>query len=341
VKKRTQNIVFTHFEFLNDYYLFKAVRFSLLLSIIIGNCFRSSAQSHWKYNTQVNAGAHLNLTYGKGQKFPGLKIFSGFSVATTNRDHLILSYGPSLSIYTKTIGANLNPLVSDIQIDFTNSFSVGYAWGGVMSYMKYFRTVHTGDYYNISINNRNAILLTSNFILNNHKRNQIVGSISTSFSSFTFNYYNDGAFPFDLIPVADNFDRYWTGGGGLFIHNKNEFNRLEVSFDQFTGYTPLLYELSHILGINIPLYSDANDKENKRTKLPSTFNTSTYQVKVFTDKNYAVDVGAIGSLTNNETGYHFGIQDLIHMSLKLPLHPNNDITRFFFGASYNYRQHVK
>ena len=299
------------------------------------------AQNTWQYNTQVNAGAHINLTYGKGQRFPGLKIFAGFNVFAVGKKHILLNYGPSLSIYTKTIGANLNPLVGDIQIDFTNSISFGYGWGKDLTYLKYFRTIHTGDFYNVATYKKDLILLTSNFILNNHKRNQVVGTVSASFNNVTLFYANDGAVPFTFIPIADNFDRYWTGSGGIFIHTKNEFNRVEVSFDQFTGYTPLLYELSHIVGINIPLYNDENDKENKRTKMPSSYNTSTYQIKVFTDKNFSVDAGAIGSLTNNKTGYHFGVQDLIHMALKMPLHPNNDITRFFIGASYNYRQHVK
>lgn len=164
-----------------------------------------------------------------------------------------------------------------------------------------------------------------------------MGSITGSIGQVSFNYYNDGAFPFDLIPLADNFDRYWTGGGALFFHTRKGFNRTEVSFDQFTGYTPLLYEVSHILGINIPLYK--NDDPNSK-KQPKTFNTSAYQVKVFTDRNFALDAGVIGNLMDKK-GNHYGVQDLIHIALKLPLHPNNDMNRYFFGATYNNRPHVK
>jgi len=299
----------------------------------------STGQNKWVYNAQFNIGCHLNITYGKGQKFPGLRIFSGFSITGVNRNHLILNYGPSLSVYSKTIGANLNPLVGDIQIDFTNSFSAGYGWGGVLPYQKYFRTIHTGDYYNIALNIRNAVLLSTNFILNNHKRNQVVGSFAGSFGRFTINYSNDGAFPFNLIPLADNFDRYWTGGGAIFFHTKQDFNRAEFSFDQFTGYTPLLYEAANLLGINIPLYKQ--DENNKgRMSPPNSFNTSAYQLKIFTDKNFALDAGVVGSLTD-KNGRHYGVQDLIHMSLGMSLHPNNDINRFFIGGTYNNRQHVK
>lgn len=236
--------------------------FSIAALILI--CQAVHGQDKWVYTSQFNAGCHINITYGKGQRFPGLRIFSGFSITGINRNHLLVHYGPSLSIYTKTIGANLNPLVGDVQIDFTNTFSAGYGWGGTIPYYKYFRTLHTGDYYNGSINLRNSALLSANFILNNHRRHQINGSITASFGQVTLNYYNDGAFPFDLIPVADNFDRYWTGGGAIFIHTKQNFNRAEISFDQFTGYTPLLYEVSNLLGINIPLYGNTDSTRTGR-----------------------------------------------------------------------------
>lgn len=315
--------------------MYKRIVFFLLSVLLMGT---TQGQDKWKYNAQFNAGCHFNLTYGKGQRFPGLKIFAGFNVMATGRDHILFNYGPSLSVYTKTIGANLNPLVGDIQVDFTNSFSFGYGWGRDLNYLKYFRTIHTGDFYNVSTYKKNLVLITSNFVLNNHKRHQVVGSVTGSFKNVTFNYSNDGAVPFTFIPVADNFDRYWTGGGGIFIHTKDEFNRAEIIFDQFTGYTPLLYELSNIIGINVPLYED--DEESKKKKVPTSYNTSIYQVKIFTDRNFAIDVGAIGSLTSSK-GVHYGVQDLIHMALKMPLHPNNDNTKFFIGATYNYKQDVK
>ncbi len=290
-------------------------------------------QSKWVYNSQFNAGCHFNLTYGKGQKFPGLKVYAGFNIMGTGHNHILVNYGPSLAIYTKTIGANLNPLAGDIQIDFANSLSFGYGWGKDYAYKKLFRTLHTADYYNVSTNKRNLVLLSSNFILNNHKRNQVVGSVTGSFGQFTFNYYNDGATPFDIIPLADNFDRFWTGGGGIFIHTNKGYNRAELSFDQFTGYNPLLYELSNLIGINIPLYTDSVKGHL------STFNTSAYQLKIFTDNNFALDAGVLGSLQKN--GRYYGIQDLIHMGLKMSLHPNNDINRFFTGTSYTNVKNIK
>lgn len=295
-----------------------------------------TAQSKWVYNAQANVGASVNLTYGKGQRFPGYKLYSAFSIMGVHNKHLVVNYSPSLAFYSKTIGANLNPLVGDIQIDFTNSFSAGYGWGNDALRLKNFRTIHNGEYYNVSTYKKNLVLLTSNFILNNHHRNQIVGSINGTFGECTLLYANDGP-PFNIIPLADNFDRYWTGSGAIFIHTNKGYNRTEISFDQFTGYTPMLYELSNIIGINVPLYSDEISSGKKKNY---SFNTSAYQVKIFTDENYSFNVGVLGNLTD-KIGRHYGIQELIHMALKMPLHPNNDMNRLYFGASNLYQQDVK
>jgi hypothetical protein len=313
-------------------------RFCFILTI---NCLFTVSvfsQDKWVYNGQFNLGCNINFTYGKGQTFPGFRIFGAVSLNGVYDEHVMINYSPSIAIYTKSIGANLNPLVDDFQIDFTNSFSLGGAWAGSVNYYKYFRTIHSGDYYNVSINKENAVLFTSNFILNNHKRNQVVGSISANFGNVTLNYGNDGAIPFNWIAIADNFDRWWTGSGGIFIHNRKGYNDVEITYDQFTGYTPLLYELSHMLGINVPLYSE-NDTTKKGWKRPYTFNTSSYNVKVFLDRNYAVNTGFVGSLKHK--GFYYGMQDLIHIGLKYPLHPNNDNTRFYIGPSYTNFQDAK
>ena len=148
----------------------------LQVILILLTCFcsvnlkTSHAQSNWTYNGQLNFGGHINLTYSKAQKFPGIKIFLAYSIMGINKNHLVVNYSPSLSIYSKTVGSNFNPLVGDIQIDLINSFSLGYGWGKTQGYFKNFRTIHPSDFYNVSTNQRYMALLTSNLILNNHKR---------------------------------------------------------------------------------------------------------------------------------------------------------------------------
>jgi len=297
-------------------------------------------QNNWVYKGNFNFGCNVMLNYRKDQQFPGLKVFAAFYANASYKKHFVLSYGPSISIYTKSLGANLNPLIGDIQMDLGQSFSIGYGWSNV-SYMKYFKTINTGSFYNIATDKKYALFLTSNFIFNNHKRNQVVGSVTVSTPSVTINYYNDGAAPFDKLPLADNFDRYWTGGFGIYIHNKKNYNSVELSFDQFTGYSPLVYEISNLIGINIPSYQLPDSSVgNVHSKIPPDFNTSAYNIKVYTSQGYAIDGGIIGSLRTTN-GNVFGLQDIIHTLGKYPLHPNNDINRFYIGGTYNNFQDVR
>lgn len=300
--------------------------FLFLYSLLLFFFLTASAQKKYKYEGQFNFGCNLFLNYSKAQRFPGVRVFTAFGAAVHRGDFMV-NYGPSLAIYSKSVGANLNPLMSDWQIDFTNSITAGVLWGKPLTYTKYLRTLHTGDFYNLVHRRSGAALLSTNFIFNNKKRHQIVGSLNATLGNFSINYYNDGT-PFQWLGLSDGFDRYWTGGGGFMLHNKEGYNTAELSFDQFTGYVPLLYEVSGLLGINVPLYDNEQDKNTRYN-----FNTSAYQLRVNAGKNFSFHVGAIGSLEYNEK--YWGVQDIIHLKLKYPFHPNRDGNRTFVGAGYN------
>jgi hypothetical protein len=49
----------------------------------------------------------------------------------------------------------------------------------------------------------------------------------------------------------------------------------------------------------------------------------------------------MGSLRSAKTGRVFGLQEIIHTMLRYPLHPNNDINRFYIGGTYNNMNDVK
>jgi hypothetical protein len=301
------------------------------------------SQPNWTYKGYFNFGCNLNFTYGPSQTFPGLRLYAAFIANGMYKNNFTVNYGPSIAIYTKSLGANLNPLTGDIQIDFTNSLSVGSAWGKGLAYTKFFKTLNTGSYYNIASDKKYGAYLTTNFILNNHNRNQIVGSVTLSTPDFSINYYNDGAPPFNFLPLADNFDRWWTGGFGVYVHNHKNYNVVELSFDQFTGYSPLIYELSNLIGINLPDYNVEDSlaiKYNRGKNITPAFNTSAYNLKIFLGQGYAIDAGVLGSL-RTKSGRVFGLQEIIHTKLKYPLHPNNDINRFYIGGTYNNMNNVK
>lgn len=308
----------------------KKILVALLLILSTG----AYAQKGWVFSGGFNFGANLNLVYGKGQKFPGYKLFAGFIANGVYKNRLIVNYGPSFAIYTKGIGANLNPMVNDIQLDLINSFSFG-AGGNDLNYYKYIRTVGNAPYYNVMMKQNWVGLLSTNFILNNHHHNQVNGSVTISSPWATLTYYNDGAPPFTIFPLADNFDRYWTGGICLYVHNKQGYNDMELSFDQFTGYVPLLYEMATKLGINIPNYNVNEDE-----KVPPDFNTSALNLRIFPMRGFGIDAGILGALKSNN-GRSFGLQEIIHTLGNYAMHPNNDVTRYYIGGTYNNMNNVR
>lgn len=292
-------------------------------------------ESDWKYNSHFNFGFNVYFYTGQGQKFPGWKAFCGMSLSATNKHNFLLNYGPSLALFSKSLGASLNPLHSDVQIDFAHSLSLG-GWWGDPYYTKFYRTLGDAAYYNTAIDVKNALLLSTIFIFNNHKRHQTVGALTGTFGDFTINYYNDGGAPIEWLPISDHFDRYWTGGLGLFFHNNSGFNSVEFLFDQFTGYEPMLYEMSSLLGIRVPDYNLESDRDDA----PKSFNTSAYNLRIMPYRNFAVDVGCIGSLRTT-MGTPFGLQDIIHTLGRYALHPNNDANRFYLGGTYLNNRYVR
>jgi hypothetical protein len=312
----------------------------LLLALLIAISSSVHAQHGWVYSGNFNFGANIIYVFGNQQKFPGFRIFAGFAARAVCNDHFILNYGPSLSIYNKQLGASLNPKIDDVQVDLINSITFGA--GGLTDnpdhkYDKYIRTMGNGAYYNLVVEQDYAFLLTSNIIFNNHKHHQVNGAWTVMTPWATINYYNDGAAPVSFLPISDNFDRYWTGGIGLFVHNKQGYNNVEFTFDQFTGYRPMLYETATMLGIDVPNYNLEKYYEPGTTP---TFNASAYNLKIKFDQNFGLDLGALGGLMT-DNGTYYGMQDIIHSLGKYAIHPNADFTRIYFGGTYNNINHVE
>lgn len=289
-------------------------------------------QEDWRRLRQFNFGVTINLHYGKGQMFPGIRGFAGLSIGSVYKEHLLLNYGAMLSVYTKSIGNNLNPLINDLQVDLINTFGIG-GGGNRSAYPKFFRTMGPTPAYNASLDLDYAGMIFSNFILNNNGRNQVGGTVTVTHNDVTGYYYNDGSFLLGW-GFGDNFDRWWTGSGGVFVHNKHGYNAAELTFDQFTGYSPLAYELSTLLGVNVPSYNlDEQYVSGKKKKAPN-YNTSTYHFRYFLAPGYGVDLGVMGAL-RGKNGWVYAVQDMIHTKRNMALHPNTDISRLVIGGTYN------
>ena len=298
-----------------------------------------SQQNDWKYSPYIAFGVNIYPTFGSKQFFPGFNLYGGFAVSAVYKERFIANYGGNISFYKKTIGTNLNPLIEKLEIDFTNSFSAGIG-GNNLSYPKLIRTLQNSAFYNIHLNNNYFALLSTHVVFNNHKRNQTVGSLTLSGPGLSFNYYNDGAIPIKLFAGGDGFDRWWTGGGSFYLHSRRAFNYAELGFDQFTGYQPFLYELSDILGINLPPYS-RDETVIDRANIHSNYNSAQYHLRIGLNQNFSVDAGIMGSLRYGKEGVIYSFQDLIHIIGKMPMHPNNDQNKVFIGGSFNQRKYVQ
>ncbi|MBC8047054.1 MAG: hypothetical protein H7Y00_09690 [Fimbriimonadaceae bacterium] len=310
-------------------------------------CFCSNAQ-HGKLYTEFRVGLNIEYFYSlrKSKFYPGIQAFAGL-VTNYEFDSSLwsLNYSPTISIYQKTLGNNMNPLVNDLQIDLTNYVGAGLSSDSI-TYPKYARSINNSPYYNVRTESCNSIYLGSNFILNNHRRNQAIASLNFNVSNISVNYYNDLGFLFIRGFFGDNFDRWWTGGGTLFVHRKeSEFipNHFEYSFDQFTGFAPLSYEIGTLLGMDVrhydentdSLFNNSDDKFLQYTS--SAYNSARHKFKFSFggDSPLEYSIGFMGDLKRfNESleSYRFwSIQDWIHIKGNSPMHPNYDVNKIFFG----------
>lgn len=328
---------------------------------------------------QVTLGATINLNKnlsGRAFKnnFPGIRAYAGFNA--TNRLFIhknldktngLFNIGVNLGVYNKSLGNSLNILYQDNQVDLTTTFSLGIIHDH-LPYLKQFQTINNTPFYNLRHNAKYAGIISTNFIINNHGRRQTVGSISFTMDRLSLNYYNDGGpiigkgfgwdrpwywnvllAPFlataDLVSgLGDGFDRWWSGGMGLYYHTDEEYNRWEATFDQFTGYQQLVFELGSILGTDVQDYdlfqtmetrdSVAQYNLQKSTRNANSFNSSAYAIRYHFDQQFSANLGIIGSLRDYKRERFYALQDIIHVLKRDPLHPNNDINRIFYGINY-------
>lgn len=322
---------------------------ALLFLLILSPTARCQIE---KPEVLVQIGANINFYFApkretRGENFPGIKVYagiSGYNYFGSSINKCLINYSTNLVLYNRSIGNSLNLNNQDNQLDWTSNLSVGLIHGSV-GYFKHSQTINNSPFQNLQHDARLAAIIGVNFITNNHRRNQTVGNINLNYKNFSLNYYNDGGFPMNL-GLGDNFDRWWTGGLAFYIHNTLEFNTLELSFDQFTGYRRQLYQLTHILGMDIQDYDFYEAKlTNVNRQLPEfsieskgqygyNYNTSTYQVKYTMANGLSINGGILGSIRMQEKEKYFALQDIIHLIGRKPIHPNNDTNRFNVGLSY-------
>jgi hypothetical protein len=293
--------------------------------VVICLCMLSAregvAQNVHVGQAEFNVGISVLHYFGGGQNFPGIRLFGAMSVSGSYEEYGHANYGLSLSVYTNTLGSDFSLLSSDYQIDLIHSFSIGVGTNEI-DYLKYIRTVNNSPYFNMVIPVKYAGYLGTNFILNSSGRHQLVGNFTIAIDKFTLNYYNDGAPPISTFGLSDGHDRYWTGGISLYWHTDKNYNLIEFSHDQFTEYSPLVYEFSKLMGIDVMSYPRGG---------AATVNNASYNLRVNPVAEFGINAGITGSLRSRNVAY--GLQDIIHIIKKYPLHPNRAENRFHIGTT--------
>ncbi len=332
-----------------------------LLGVFVGvNPIKAQLENQ-EYSIYFGAQITLNYKLGKQafrENFPGIKTFVGFNsfseLKLSNSLRGSLNFGSSITLYNKSLGNSLNLGFQDNQIDWTSNIALGVLWGGKDD-IKSLQSINNTPFYNLRHKSKNAVQIGTNFIMNNYKRHQTNGMFSMTFDRFSMTYYNDGGPFFSQLGLGDNFDRYWTGGVLLYLHDKKmegdsvvaTFNRLEVTFDQFTGYRPQMYEITTIFGADIQDYdlfqqfgrqdSTLNYSVVPKDKVGYDFNASRYSVNYNFDESIGASLGIIGSLRDLKREKYFALQDIIHILTEVPIHPNKDTNRLSLGFNYKSR----
>ncbi len=328
----------------------------ILLSLLPG---LTLAQEHFGFDQlYLNVGTTINIHYRGGTNFPGIKAFvgvGGIKQINSKYGNYMMSVGMNVGIYNKSLGNSLILLKQDNQIDFTSSLFFGPASTRInekFPLYKNLRTINNLPFYNLRFGNEGMAMLGVNFIMNNHIRHQTVGAIAFNYKNVSFNYYNDGGMPLNLLGLGDSFDRWWTGGGGIYYHSTRKNNLFEFCFDQFTGYERQYFELATRLGMDVQdygIFSDiTQDTSAKRynvvgAKTSNNYNSSSYSLRCFINESLAINLGIIGSLrgTNPDGERLWGVQDLIHNAMKIAIHPNYDANRVFLGLTFNHFNPIK
>lgn len=164
---------------------------------------------------------------------------------------------------------------------------------------------------------------------------QAVGSFSAGGRYWDIHYYNDGP-PFNIIPLGDGKDRYYTGGGfaSFLLKNKydhpdmakNEIRRFFIGFDRFTGFFPHAYEAANRLGFKRVPYKDEQQ---------SFYNKGRFYGGV----EFAGIHGLTAAFAVNDSDY-LDIQNVIHSLSGYPWHTT--LHKWSFGADvfYNYQNRI-
>ncbi len=313
----------------------------ILLSTI--NCLAQSSTSLADF--RLGAGIKLN---GELQFNPALKTtklrfrlsatvgFAQYLPLANNHVGLLPSVHLGVLVYNKGIlGSNLlENYNSNLFLDFfaNATLTAGVDHKVDTSYLaqRWVPLYHFSDFTVNPLQNTfmYSLSLGTNLILSPHTtktrfKNQRIGFFSLNIArAVQFSYYNDGG-PILQIP-GDGFDRYYTGGLVLAIHNDNDylFNSIILSYYKYTGWQENALDVADKLQLDHLPYKDSVE-----------FGYNQQRWKVF-----------LGSYRQQYSGYislydvdFLDIQDMLHYIRDFPVHPDYYYNwRFAIGGGNQY-----
>ncbi|GGM96236.1 hypothetical protein GCM10010967_32260 [Dyadobacter beijingensis] len=320
----------------------------LLLTFIMLVLPAARAQFKVQYGVSVDARVGLAFKYVYLSNFR-LGISGGVG-AVTKHSMPYLQY--SLATFQGGLGSSFSKKERK-RVNLESRVAMGVLVGGKRSeqYLEgrgtdlshYYKQVYTQGFMN-STPLRNPYTnfyagVATNFIFRPNRAElgnfgQAVGSFSLGGRYWDVHYYNDGP-PFDVIPLGDGKDRYWTGGGFASVLLKNKYDhplngngvrKIFLGFDRFTGFFPHAYEAAKRLGLKRIPYKDEQQ---------SFYNKG----RIFAGVEFAGINGLTASVAINDND-HLDVQNIIHSVAGYPWHTT--LHKWSFGADvfYNFQRKI-
>ena len=249
-----------------------------------------------------------------------------------NDFYTIPAYQLSCNIYYNGLGNNILDEFKEMQLDLVNSVTLTNGFGLDRNE----RPAKLRSFNDMTANPiendlRWSFSLGTNYIFNNHARNQQLGSFSFNlWKVLTFGYYNDAA-PFHKLGLGDRFDRLWTGGGfgtlniGRLVSElgggDSEWTdfRLYYNYERFTADVQAAYVMSKYLSLDHVLVKNPQDNFYNRGQ-------TTFGIKHANGWGFNVDF--LGQFPA------FDLQDKTHIKRGFSRHFSNAAKRYLFDFNY-------
>ena len=269
----------------------------------------------------VGISLRTDISFGKPNgRFSNFRIDVSVGGSYLIKEHWMPTYQVAASLYKGGIGNSVSYTERDKhQFDVVQSFGFTAGWGGLSKTDKplfLFNTFIANPQPNVF---KNSVSLSTNFLFNNHDRDQQIGHLGISIDKFQTGYYNDGT-PFGSflgLGLGDAYDRWWTGGG-YFRYNFDDGYAIQLQHDKFTGFIKDAFEIGNKLLMDFVPYKEIKE---------ATFNKSMYRFTLTSPSCLGIHLSA--------ADYHKAdVQNLIHIIGNMALHPPVLPSQWYLGGHF-------